>query len=380
MKTENLVILFTDIVGYTESTSKLSREESENMLAVHNGLLYPVVKRYGGRIVKTIGDALLIVFHSPTDAMLCAMAMQDSLFAHNQALAEDRQIHIRVAASLGEVRLENKDIFGEAVNITSRIESITPKDEIYLSDAVYMAMSKAEVPCTEVGIKELKGISEPVRIWQIPRFSRPRLVPEDVMKSKDIGEIAFPYGGAHLKMRGAVGGGRGLGSRGVKLAALALAGVVVVSAVVYLVAGRGGDTESGSPAGDAPPARAGRQSPPTVAEAGKPARAAEATAATVDKLAKDLRSKSIERKKEAAKVVFKSYGRNPALLEVANDELLKGFKLGDDYQYVDTMSWLCNILGGSGNARYAETLRQVAAAAPSQKLRRYAEKNLINLQ
>ena len=198
MKTENLAILITDIVGFTAATSQQSRSENERLLAEHNRILYPVLRFYGGKLIKTIGDALLIIFKSPTDAMLCAMAMQDALFEYNKSVPENRQIHIRVAASLGEVRVVNKDIFGEPVNLTSRIEGITPRDEIYLSDAVYMAMNKAEVPCVEVGTKTLKGISEPVKIWQIPRFSRPRLVPEDVMTSEDISDFAYPYGGAHL--------------------------------------------------------------------------------------------------------------------------------------------------------------------------------------
>ncbi len=201
MKTENLAIVITDIVGFTQATSNQSRRENEELLAVHNRILYPVIRRCGGKIIKTIGDALLIVFKSPTDAMLCSMAMQDSLFEYNRNASEEKRIHIRVAASLGEVRVVNKDIFGEPVNLTSRIESITPHDEIFFSDAIYMAMNKAEVPCVEVGIKTLKGISEPVKIWQIPRFSRPRLVPEDVMNSEDIGELTYPYGGAHLITR-----------------------------------------------------------------------------------------------------------------------------------------------------------------------------------
>ncbi len=201
MKTENLAILITDIVGFTEATAHQSRRENEELLAVHNRILYPLIRRRGGKIIKTIGDALLIVFKSPTDAMLCAMAMQDSLFEYNRTASEEKRIHIRVAASLGEVRVLNRDIFGEPVNLTSRLETITPRDEIYFSDAVYMAMNKAEVPCLEVGVTTLKGISEPVKIWQIPRFSRPRLVPEDVMNTEDIGELTYPYGGAHLVTR-----------------------------------------------------------------------------------------------------------------------------------------------------------------------------------
>jgi class 3 adenylate cyclase len=196
IKTENLAILMTDIVGYTEATMKQSRFENEQLLATHNRILLPILKQYRGRHIKSIGDALLLVFRSPTDAMLCAMAMQDALHEYNRS-ATDKPIHIRIAASLGEVRVTRDDIFGEPVNLTSRIEGITPPDEIYLSEAMYMAMNKAEVPAEEVGWKELKGISEPVRIYHLPRFSNLRLVPE-AMSTADLGELVYPFGGAHL--------------------------------------------------------------------------------------------------------------------------------------------------------------------------------------
>lgn len=198
MKTENLAIVLTDIAGYTETTQHQSRQDNARLLATHNRILYPIIKRYKGRHVKSIGDALLLVFRSPTDAMLCAMAMQDALFEFNRNSAKEQQIHIRVAASLGEVRVTRNDVFGEAVNITSRIEGITPPDEIYMSEAVYMAMNKAEVPSQEVGRRELKGITGSVRIFNIPRFSTPRLVPQDVMAAEDMSDLVYPYGGAHL--------------------------------------------------------------------------------------------------------------------------------------------------------------------------------------
>lgn len=198
LKTENLAILLTDIAGFTETTIQQSRLDNERLIDTHSRLLLPLIRRFRGRLVKTIGDAFLIVFKSPTDAMLCAMAMQDALFAHNRNEPPERQIHIRIAASLGEVRVTRNDIFGEPVNMTSRIEGITPADEIYFSEAMYMAMNKAEVPSQEVGWRELKGVAQPVRIYQIPRFGNPRLVAADAMSTQDMNGIAFPYGGAHL--------------------------------------------------------------------------------------------------------------------------------------------------------------------------------------
>jgi adenylate cyclase len=201
IKTENLAIVMTDMVGFTEATVQQSRLEIEHLLDTHNRILLPIVRRFKGRHVKSIGDALLLVFRSPTDAMLCAMAMQDALYEYNRSTPKDRQIHMRVGASLGEVRVTRHDIIGEPVNMTSRICNITVADDIYLSEALYMAMNKAEVPSQEVGWKELKGIPQPVRVYHIPRFAVPRLVP-DVIAADDVTDLVYPYGGAHLTARG----------------------------------------------------------------------------------------------------------------------------------------------------------------------------------
>lgn len=198
MKTENLVILFTDIVGFTEASSQQSREQNQRILDRHNSLLLPIVKRFRGRHIKSIGDALLLVFSSPTDGMRCAMAMQDALHEYNIAAPKDEEIHIRIAASLGEVRVTKGDIFGEPVNVTSRIEGITPADEIYFSEAVYLAMNKAEVPAAERGVHELKGISKPVRIFSIPRFAETRLVADNNETSPADPQVGYPFGGMHL--------------------------------------------------------------------------------------------------------------------------------------------------------------------------------------
>ncbi|HUS25159.1 MAG TPA: adenylate/guanylate cyclase domain-containing protein, partial [Candidatus Binatia bacterium] len=78
-RSENLTILFTDIVGYTGLTSSLTRQALRALLAEHDRLLLTIARAFGGQLVKSIGDALLMTFHSPTDAVRCGMAMQNAL-------------------------------------------------------------------------------------------------------------------------------------------------------------------------------------------------------------------------------------------------------------------------------------------------------------
>lgn len=199
IRTENLTILFVDIAGFTATTSRQSRAENAHLLQTFETTLLPLIKRFKGTVVKSIGDALLLTFRSPTDAMLCSMALQDAMHAHNLRVPDDQKIHIRVAANLGEVRVTKKDIFGEPVNVASRIEGVAPADEIYLSEAVYMAMNKAEVPAQEVGFKELAGIPQPVRVYSIPRFATHRLIPQNQLPPDQGNELLFPYGGMHQR-------------------------------------------------------------------------------------------------------------------------------------------------------------------------------------
>jgi class 3 adenylate cyclase len=169
METRILTIMLTDIQGFTQRTSSSSREALKELLDEHERLLYPVVSHYGGVLVKTIGDALLVTFESPTNAVLCGLAMQERLAAHNEGKGEEDQLNIRVAINSGEVQLRDGDVFGEAVNITARIEGITEAGEIYFTDSVYLAMNKTEVPSSEVGQKRLKGLPEAIKVYKVIR-------------------------------------------------------------------------------------------------------------------------------------------------------------------------------------------------------------------
>ncbi|OGQ11753.1 MAG: hypothetical protein A2138_20050 [Deltaproteobacteria bacterium RBG_16_71_12] len=165
VKTRSLTVMFTDIAGYTERTSQQSREQAARWLALHDELLLPVLRAFGGTLIKNIGDALLVTFSSPTDAVHCGTAIQDRLFLHNKdAPAQDR-IEVRVAISAGEVRLQRGDIFGEPVNLAARLESIGERGEVLITDAVYSTMNTAEVQLESRGASTFRGIQRAVHVY-----------------------------------------------------------------------------------------------------------------------------------------------------------------------------------------------------------------------
>jgi class 3 adenylate cyclase len=195
-KSENLTIMFTDIAGFSELVAAMSRKENEEMMKRHDVILTRMLRIYNGKHIKSIGDSFLIVFRSPTDAVLCAMAMHDALWEISQDLDEKERIIIRIALNLGEVRLTRNDIYGEAVNIAARLESVTPPGDVYLTEAVYLSMNKAEVGAEEVGREKFKGCPEAIRFYKVPRGIKRATVP---IKTNDDDEMfQYPFGGMHL--------------------------------------------------------------------------------------------------------------------------------------------------------------------------------------
>lgn len=159
--------MFTDIKDFTSQTSKKSREEIDKLIELQDELIRPVFAKFDGRVVKTIGDAFLVVFKSPTDAVLCGMRIQDVLRKHNEKA--DEEIEVKIAINAGEVNVRKNDVFGEPVNITSRIEGIAEPGEIYFTEAVYLSMNKKEIPSAEIGHRYLKGIPHEIKVYKVLR-------------------------------------------------------------------------------------------------------------------------------------------------------------------------------------------------------------------
>ena len=178
---KNLVLLLSDMKGFTARTSRQTREENARMLALHDALLLPVVRGYRGRKVKGMGDALLAAFISPTDAVLCAMAMQDRLAAWNAGARAGDRIEVRIALSQGEVRRSRGDLHGEAMQLALEAEARAEAGEVVLTDAVYLSMSKSEAPTEIVGEVALHGGGR-IRLRRALRGTDP----------------AVPYGGRAL--------------------------------------------------------------------------------------------------------------------------------------------------------------------------------------
>ena len=145
MRSETRAVMLTDMKGFTAATLRQTRGENARMLALHDALLLPLVKAFGGVRVKTIGDAYLVVFRAATDALLCGMAIQDRLWDYNRRAAGPERMEVRVAVALGEVRVVKDggapDVFGDAVNLAARVEGEAPPGDVWFTEAAACLIS-----------------------------------------------------------------------------------------------------------------------------------------------------------------------------------------------------------------------------------------------
>jgi class 3 adenylate cyclase len=187
VRTANLAIVFTEIVGYADRLSRQTYEQSQRMLRLHEALVVPVFRAYQGRRVKTIGGTLLVAFESPTQAVLCGAAVQDRIWDWNRNTPESERIKVRVAVNVGEVRLEKGDVFGDPVNICARVLGLADAGEVLFTEAIWLSMNRNEIEADDGGLQELKGVPEAVRVFRV----RP---------APDLG--VRPYGGGALARAG----------------------------------------------------------------------------------------------------------------------------------------------------------------------------------
>ncbi|MDH3648268.1 MAG: adenylate/guanylate cyclase domain-containing protein [Saprospiraceae bacterium] len=121
-------IMFTDIVGYT---ALMGKDEDNALKLLHRNRVFhkAIISRYGGEWLKEMGDGTLASFNTSTDGVRCAAAIQDE--------SEKEGISLRIGIHVGEVVFEGKDVFGDGVNIASRIQELAPSGGIRLSESVH---------------------------------------------------------------------------------------------------------------------------------------------------------------------------------------------------------------------------------------------------
>lgn len=160
-------IMFTDLVGYTALT-QANEVLALELLEEHRRLLRPLFGEHEGREIKTMGDAFLVEFSSALAAAHCAIAMQKAMMQHNASASPERRLGIRIGMHLGDVEYRDGDVYGDGVNIASRIEPLAESGQIYISeDLARQIQNKIEAPVIRLGKSELKNVQLPMEIYRI---------------------------------------------------------------------------------------------------------------------------------------------------------------------------------------------------------------------
>jgi len=161
-------ILAADVAGY----SRLMGVDEEGTLAAlkayRRELVDPKIAEHRGRIVKTTGDGVLVEFASAVDAVRCAMEIQRILAERNVAISEDRRIELRIGINVGDIIIDEGDIYGDGVNIAARVEALARPGAVCISENAYQQVKgKLVLDVSDMGEQLLKNIAQPVRVYGV---------------------------------------------------------------------------------------------------------------------------------------------------------------------------------------------------------------------
>jgi adenylate cyclase len=161
-------VLAADVAGY----SRLMGLDEERTLAqlktLRQTLVDPAIASHRGRIVKTTGDGMLVEFASAVDAARCAVDIQHEMINRSAGVAPDFRIEFRIGIHVGDIIIDDGDIFGDGVNIAARLEGIAEPGGICVSDDAYRQIrGKIDAPFEDIGQQALKNIAEPMSAWKV---------------------------------------------------------------------------------------------------------------------------------------------------------------------------------------------------------------------
>ncbi len=216
-------VLFTDIVGSTETAARLGDRGWKQLLAKHHAIMRKELKRFRGQEMDTAGDGFFATFAQPADAILCAVAVAQRL--------APLDVRIRAGVHMGQVEVGGPKVQGIAVNIGARVVAKAQGDEVLVSSTVRDALAGADIGFEDRGTFELKGIPGEWHLFAVEREDAlvARALGNEPVESPEEGGSAPPW----YRQRGAL---------------VAIAAVAVVAVVAGVLLSRGGGTPAFAPA------------------------------------------------------------------------------------------------------------------------------------
>lgn len=166
-KRELAAIMLTDIVGYSRSMEK-DEDKAYMRLMDHNDIMRACIVKYGGREIKTMGDAFLVLFRSATDAVDCAISVQNEFGTYNMGRSPAEHTLVRIGVHIGDVLVSENDVHGDGINVAARIEPLAEPGGICISEDVYnLVKKKLSLEVERISDVTLKNINQPPSLFRI---------------------------------------------------------------------------------------------------------------------------------------------------------------------------------------------------------------------
>src|SRR5450432_2332221 len=161
-------ILAADVVGYSRLMGADETGTLTALKTLRTVFIEDRIDEHQGRIVKLTGDGILVEFPSVVSAVACAAEIQRGMRDRNADVPHDRRIEFRIGVNLGDVIVEGDDIFGDGVNVASRLEGIARPGGIAISDSVrYQVGNRLDLIFEDMGEQKLKNIERPIRVYSV---------------------------------------------------------------------------------------------------------------------------------------------------------------------------------------------------------------------
>jgi len=179
-------IIAGDIAGYSRLMEQDEEGTHSRVKRIERDLIEPTIAEHHGNLVKTTGDGFIAIFDSPVEAVRCAIVIQQNLIGRNTSVPKHSRIEYRIGVNLGDVIIETNDVYGDGVNVASRLEGIAAPGEVYISGGIYEQI-KHKVVCgyESLGDRRVKNITDPVRVYRVlpdaTAFNRTRKRRENVL-------------------------------------------------------------------------------------------------------------------------------------------------------------------------------------------------------
>ncbi|MGY4572426.1 SUMF1/EgtB/PvdO family nonheme iron enzyme [Bradyrhizobium pachyrhizi] len=161
-------IVAGDIAGYSRLMQLDEEGTHTRVKRTLRDLIEPTIAEHHGKLVKTTGDGFIAMFDSPVEAVRCSIVIQQNMIGRNAAIARDQWIEYRIGVNLGDVIIEPDDIYGDGVNVASRLEGIAAPGDVFISGGIYEQI-KHKMVCgyESLGDRKVKNITDPVRVYRV---------------------------------------------------------------------------------------------------------------------------------------------------------------------------------------------------------------------